>query len=67
MSTGRGGAPSRRGRSEDQPVRSSGEILTLRDESGVDTLPSCLIGAPGAGARRHADDSCHALDYRLAA
>lgn len=38
-SGGRGAAPSRRGRSEDQPVRSSGSILTLRGGSGVDTHP----------------------------
>src|SRR5206468_3322788 len=30
MSGGRGGDPSRRGRSEDHPVRSSAPILTLR-------------------------------------
>jgi hypothetical protein len=31
MFGGRSGAPSRRGRSEDQPVRSSAPIFTLRE------------------------------------
>src|ERR1039458_1659743 len=46
MLAGRGGAPSRRGRSEDQPVRSSAPILTLRDEGASGIHPSCLTGPP---------------------
>src|SRR4051812_12551720 len=48
MSGGRGGAPSRRGRSEDHPPRSSWGILTLRvvGSSAISTYSP----TPGVGA-----------------
>src|SRR5579875_881690 len=52
MSGGRAGAPSRRGRSEDQPVRSSAPILTLRVEGFSAMSPSSHAAASGnVGAR----------------
>ena len=42
-------APSRRGRSEDQPVRSSSAILTLRPGGLLDMPPSCRNRRAGAG------------------
>src|SRR5882724_2149144 len=46
-SAGRSGPPSRRGRSEDQPPRSSAEILTLRVEGGVVIPPSLRMATLG--------------------
>ena len=60
MLAGRAGAPSGRGRSEDQPVRSSAEILTLRAGGRLEDIPPscpnrepCPLDAPrrGSGAR----------------
>ena len=43
MSAGRGGALPGRGRSEDQPPRSSAPILTLRWDGGFGMPPSCQL------------------------
>src|SRR3984885_9759984 len=57
MFGGRSGPPSRRGRSEDQPVRSSAPILTLRDagrlaEDWSAIPPSCTKSAVEPAARQ---------------